>query len=184
MRHRTAASTLAALFAVAALLAAASTALAGGWATVTAQNVPVDPPAGQETTISLNMLQHGKTPVSWPKLTVIATDKVSGAVVAAQATASGPEGSYVVRITFPAAGDWTLSYSSPDLMMEGTAAVSVAAPIAAPANTTPAAQTTQAATFDVMPLLAVLAVLVVVGVAWLTQRGRRTPADTRVSAGT
>ena len=184
MRHRTAASSVAALFAVVALFAAASTALAGGWATVSAQNVPVDPPAGEETTISLTMLQHGKTPVSWPKLTVVATDEVSGAVVAAKATASGPEGSYVVKITFPTAGDWTLSYSSPDLQMEGTASVSVAASAAAPAVTTPATQATQAATTDVMPLIAVLAALVVLGVGWLALRGRSTPADTRVSAGT
>lgn len=184
MRRRSVLPPVAALFAVVALLAAASTALAGGWAQVSAQTVPVDPPSGEETTISLKMLQHGVTPVSWPKLTVIATDKISGAVVAAQAVATGPEGSYVVKLTFPTAGDWTLSYSSPDLMMEGTAMMSVAAPVAAPAITTPAAQATQAAAFDVMPLIAVLAFLVVLGVAWLTLRGRGTPADKRVSAGT
>ena len=184
MRRRSVLPPMTALFAVMALLAAASTALAGGWATVTAQNVPVDPPAGEETTISFNMLQHGKTPVSWPKLNVLATDEVSGAVVAAKATASGPEGAYVVKITFPTAGDWTLSYSSPDLQMEGTASVSVAASVAAPAVTTPATQATQAQAFDVMPVIAVLAALVVLGVGWLAMRGRSTPADTRVSAGT
>ena len=184
MRHRSLISSMAALFAVLALLVAASTTLAGGWAQVSAKNVPVDPPSGEETTISLTMLQHGVTPVSWPKLTVIATDKVSGAVVAAQAAATGPEGSYVVKITFPSAGQWTLSYSSPDLIMEGTAVVSVAASVAAPANTTPATQATQAAAFDVMPLIAVLSLLVVLGVAWLALRGRGAPVDPRVSAGT
>jgi len=170
--------------AVLALFAATSVALAGGWATVSAQNVPVDPPAGEEISITLKMLQHGKTPVSWPGLTVIATDKASGAVVAAQATASGPEGTYVVKLSLPTAGNWVLSYSSPDLMMEGTAAVRVAAAVAAPANanTTPATQATQAT--DVMlPLLAVLAIFAVLaGGVLLVRRG--TAAGTRVSAGT
>jgi hypothetical protein len=182
MRSRSASPFVAAILAVTAMLLAASVAVAGGWAQVTAKTVPVDPPAGEETSISLSMLQHGKTPVSWPKLTVIATDKISGAVVSAQATASGPEGTYIVKLTFPTAGDWTLSYSSPDLMMEGTAAVKVAAPVAAPAVTTPATEATPA--FDVMPLIAALSILVVLGVAWLLTHGRSTPAGSQVSART
>lgn len=182
MRTRSIRRAMAAVVATLAFLAAASVAFAGGWAQVTAQNVPVDPPAGEEISITLKMLQHGQTPVSWPGLTVVATEKSSGAVVGAQAKASGPEGTYVVKLTLPTAGQWTLSYTSQDLMMEGTATIRASAPAAAPANTTPQTQATQ--TTDVMlPLLAVLAIFAVLaGGVLLLRRG--TAAGSRVSAGT
>ena len=167
-----------------ALLAAsvlASVAVAGGWAQVTAKNVAVDPPAGEAATIGLSVLQHGVTPVSWPRLTVVATDTASGAVVRAEATASGPEGSYSVKIVFPNAGEWRLTFESADLVMEGSAPIRIAPPVtAAPGTGTPVAQA-----FDVMPLvLALLAVVVVAGVAGLALRGRGASADAPVSART
>jgi hypothetical protein len=159
MRHRSIALPVAVL----AVFAAASIAAAGGWAQVTATNVPVDPPPGEETTIQLNVLQHGVTPVSWPGLTVVATDRTSGAVFRTAATATGPEGSYVATLVFPSAGDWTLTFESTDLVMEGTAAMHVAPAAAAP----PATGTAPA--FDVLPLLLALlgvgAILVISGVA-------------------
>lgn len=185
MRHRSIALPAATLTAVLGLLLAATAALAGGWAQVTAKNVPVDPPAGQETTISLSMLQHGQTPVSWPRLTVIATEKGSGKVVSAQATASGPEGTYVAKLTFPTEGAWTLSFTSQDLIMEGSATVNVAPPVAAPAAPATGNQAPAAKAFDPMlPLLAVLGVFAVLVVGVLVVRGRATPAGTQVSART
>lgn len=184
MRHRPIAAA-AALIAMLTLLVAATAAVAGGWAQVTAKNVPVDPPAGEETTISLSMLQHGQTPVSWPRLTVVATEKTSGATVSAQATATGPEGSYVVKLTFPSEGQWTLSFLSQDLVMEGSATVSVAAVAAAPAAGSQAPSTKA---FDAMlPLLAVLVVFaaLVIGVLGLRGRAaREVPAGGQVSART
>jgi hypothetical protein len=124
--------------AVLAALALASTAVAGGWAQVTVPNLPTDPPAGGETIIDLTVLQHGATPVSWPRLTVVATD-ASGAAIAAQAKASGPDGHYTATLTFPSAGEWTLSFLSPDLIMDGSATLNVAeAIVVAPAAATPA----------------------------------------------
>ena len=102
------------------------------------------------------------------------------------AIASGPEGSYSATITFPTAGQWTLSFESPDLVMEGSVALRVAAPVgAAPNVTTPAA--TQA--FDTMlPLLAVLVIAAALILGLFALRSRRTPAatpaGTQVSAGT
>ena len=153
-----------------ALLAAsvlASVAVAGGWAQVTAKNVAVDP--------------HGVTPVSWPRLTVVATDTASGAVVRAEATASGPEGSYSVKIVFPNAGEWRLTFESADLVMEGSVAIRIAPPVtAAPGTGTPVAQA-----FDVMPLvLALLAVVVVAGVAGRALGGRGASPVAPVSAWT
>ena len=155
-----------------AALALASTALAGGWAQVTVPNLPTDPPAGGETVIDLTVLQHGVTAVSWPRLTVVATDAISGAAIAAQAKASGPDGHYTATLTFPSAGEWTLSFMSPDLVMDGTATLSVAEAIvvAPPAAATPAAA---APAFELMPwalLLLVGAIAIAFLAAFLRAR--------------
>ena len=49
-------------------------------------------PQGQEATIDLRVLQHGKTPVSWPAITVVATDATSGAVIRAKAAGDRARG--------------------------------------------------------------------------------------------
>jgi hypothetical protein len=179
MRHRL----FAPLLAVLAVLALGSVAFAGGWAQVTAKAVPVDPPAGEETTIELNVLQHGVTPVSWPRLTVIARDSVSGAVVRAEAQATGPEGSYVARITFPSAGQWTLSYESDDLVMEGRTPIRITAPVAAAPGSTPAEAPANPG-FDVLPLVfAALAVVALLAIgSGLALRGRGASAGSGASA--
>lgn len=183
MRNRSIALALALL----ASLAVASVAASGGWAQVSVQNATVDPPAGQETTIDLRVLQHGKTPVSWPAITVVATDAASGAVVRAKAAAIGPEGSYVAKIVFPSAGQWTLTFQSTDLVMEGTAAMRVAPAVAAAPGAGSAAEgaTTQAQAFDAAPLLGVLfVVFTLVAAGGLVLRSRAARAGTRVSART
>ena len=177
MRHRFVAPLLAAI----ASLALASVALAGGWAQVTVKDAPVDPPAGGETTINLDVLQHGVTPVSWPGLTVVGTDATSGAVVRAEAHAKGPEGSYVATIVFPTAGEWTLTFDSAELDMQGSVALSVAPAVAA-AGLNAAAPA--ASTFDAMPLLLLLvAATVALAIAGLVVRNGRAGA-TRVSVRT
>lgn len=179
MRHRS----IAPLLALLAMFALTSVAASGGWAQVTATSVPVDPPAGEETTIELKVLQHGVTPVSWPRLTVVATEAASGAVVRAEAQASGPEGSYVAKMTFPTAGQWALSYESDDLVMEGTTPIRAAAPVAAAPGSTPAeAPASQA--FDLLPVL--FAALALVGLlaigGGLVLRGRGAAAGSGISA--
>ena len=165
-----------------ASLLAASVAVAGGWAQVTGTNVPVDPQAGEEATVDFNVLQHGMTPVSWPGLTVIATDAKSGAVVRADAQAKGPEGSYVATIVFPSAGEWSLTFESADLHMEGSVAVHVMPPVAAAQA---GAAASSAAAFDVLPLvLVLLAAAVALIVAGQVLRSRGASGDARVSAGT
>jgi hypothetical protein len=183
MRHRSIALPLAAL----ASLALASVAVAGGWAQVTAKNVPVDPPAGAETTIEVDVLQHGVTPVSWPGLTVIATDATSGTVVRAEAQATGSAGSYVATIVFPSAGEWSLTFASTDLEMEGSVAMHVAPPVgAAPAGAgTPGESAPVTPASDVLPLVLVLLVAaVILAIGGLALRSRGGSAGSRVSAGT
>ena len=155
-----------------ASLALATGALAGGWAQVTLTDPPVvDPPAGVETPIGFTVMQHGKTAVSWPSLTVVATDSDSGAVVRVKAIAQGPVGAYVAKIVFPTAGKWTLTFESNDLGMEGTAILLVT-----PAAVTPAAATppSPAPAPDLTPLglVAALGIVLMVG-GGLALRGRR-----------
>jgi hypothetical protein len=184
MRHRSIALPLAAL----AMFLFASAAAAGGWAQVSAPNPPVDPPVGEETTIQLHVLQHGITPVSWPALTVVATDSASGVVVRAKATASGAVGSYVATLVFPSAGNWTLTFSSPNLVMEGSASLQVApAVVPAPAGPGTAEQqpTPAPPAADALAVALVLLVLAAgLGIVALVARARRAVPDTQVSAGT
>jgi len=143
--------------------------VAGGWATVAVTEASVDPPAGAATTVELEVLQHGQTAVSWPKLTVVATNDSTGETFSTQASAQGPTGHYVATLTFPTEGGWTLSFASADLIMEGTAGMQVAAavaPVAAPAA--PAA-----AAFDPLALgLGAVVVFAVVAGAAIAIRGR------------
>ena len=189
------------LAALASLLLA-SVALAGGWAEVTVKDTPVDPPAGGGTPIEMSVLQHGVTPVSWPHLSVIATDEASGSMFKTDAQTKGPEGTYVATIVFPKAGDWTLSFDSPELEMSGTAAISVipavvAAPViqAPPAVAAPqqpvtapqaGAATPATSALDPVALLGVLilASLIVAFAATLFFKGRRAIGETRVTVRT
>jgi hypothetical protein len=162
-----------------AALALASTALAGGWAQVTVPNLPIDPPAGEETTIEMTVLQHGVTAVSWPRITVIATNEASGEVTTAQASARGPAGHYTATLTFPSEGQWTISFVSPELQMDGTATLSVLPAIVPAVAPIPP-------TLDVMPLiaLAILALFVVIAVAAVVMRSREGARATQVTART
>ena len=178
MRRRFIAQPVAAL----ASLALASVALAGGWAQVTVDSPPVDPPAGGETTIEMRVLQHGVTPVSWPALTVVATDATSGAVVQSAARANGPVGIYVATMILPSAGEWTLTFDSAELDMAGSLSLNVA-PAVATVQTAVAAPA--AATFDFVPLmLALFAAALALAIAGLVLRSRGRTRDTRVSAST
>ena len=178
-----------------ASLALASVAMAGGWAQVTVKDTPVDPPAGGGTPIEMSVLQHGVTPVSWPHLSVIATDEASGAMFKTDAQAKGPEGTYVATIVFPKAGDWTLSFDSPELEMSGTAAINVIpAVVAAPvvqappvvAAPQPGAATPATPALDPVALLGVLilASLMVAFAATLFFKGRRALGETRATVRT
>jgi hypothetical protein len=180
MRHRIAAP----LICLLAILATASAVAAGGWALVMAKALPVDPVSGTETTIELRMLQHGMTPVSWPRLTVIATDATSGAVVQTTAEPAGPEGSYVATLVFPSAGDWKLTFHSMDLEMQGSVSMHVV-PVAAPGAGTPAEAAPVADPPQLAPLaLALGVILAVLALGWAAIRSRGARADTQVSTGT
>ncbi len=151
MRTRTLVALPLALLAVLALSAAA---FAGGWAAVTMADPPSDITPGEETTVEMTVLQHNQTPVDWPKITVVATNADTGAIVRAKASAvSGHLGQYQATLTFPTDGRWAITYESPDLVMDGTATLAVAAapPVPAAPAAPPAAPAAEPATAPTAP---------------------------------
>ncbi len=160
--------------AIVASLALTTAVLAGGWASVTITDPPADPTAGGETIFDLTVMQHGVTPVSWPGITVVATNAETGATVSGQAKASGAVGHYTVGLTFPTEGAWTIAFTSNDLIMEGgqTLAIGAAPPVAA-------SQTAAASAVDVsmvtVLLMLVLAFVGAIGV--MLVRDRRAEAS-------
>ena len=163
--------------AIAASLIIAVGAAAGGWATVKLDASSPTPGAGDPTEIGLTVLQHGKTPIDWIGLTVVATNAVTGEAVVATAHPKGPIGHYVATLTFPGAGDWSLSYQSQDLVMEGTATLTVTDAAIAPASTATAAGPAAAAPAVALGLL-VLAFLVTAGAIFARDRRQRGRAVT------
>ncbi len=150
-------------------VALATTVAAGGWAQVTITDQPTDPAAVGGTTIGFQVLQHGVTAVSWPRITVIATNPATGAVVQSAAQAQGPTGHYVATVIFPAEGSWTITFNSRDLVMEGAATMAVRA-----AAATAPTYVSTAAPIDPVPVgLAGLLVLAVVGGGALAIHGHR-----------
>ena len=160
--------------ALGASLALVTAVLAGGWATVAMTDPPEAPTAEGETVIGLTVLQHGVTPVSWPAITVIATDAGSGATVMGRAVPSGPTGHYTVSLTFPTAGDWSLSYASSDLVMEGAATFAVGAP--AIVAGTSVASTDVAPVIGLVALVALFLLLAVVTILHDRRADRSAPA--------
>ena len=103
----------------------------------------------------------------------MATDAATGATVRAEAQATpGATGRYTATLTFPTDGSWTVTYESPDLVMDGTATLAVAASSAV----APAAAS---ATTDLAPLVGMggLVLLFVVAFVALVIHDRR--ADRR-----
>ena len=63
--------------------------------------------------MELEVLQHGTTAVSWPRITVIATNTATGESFTTAATpTTGRTGHYTASLTFPTEGSWPLSYDS------------------------------------------------------------------------
>ena len=182
MRRR---SALLPLLLLSGSLVLATAVFAGGMAIVTVTDVPPEPTPGEETTIGLMVMQHGETAVSWPRITVIATEVGSGTVVESPAEAKGAPGAYVASIVLPAAGDWRLTFDSPDLYMEGSAVLHVPEPVAAAPAVSTASVTaaTGGPAADVLPVVVGLSfIALALAVTGLVLRGRRQPKDIHAPA--
>jgi hypothetical protein len=169
-----------------AVLAFAGAVFAGGWASVSMTDPPTDITPGDETTVEMTVLQHGQTPIDWPRLTVVATQADTGETVRADAAAvRGELGQYRALLVLPTDGEWAVTYESSDLVMDGSASLAVAPipdvavvpPAEAAPIPTPAAVATPATLFG--PIL-VVATIVAVGLgAALLMRRRHDAIDQR-----
>lgn len=98
------------------------TAHAGGWATVTLDDVPASPQAGESVTLSFTVLQHGITPLDLddaPRL--VLQNRAGDGEVSFEAQPTGEAGRYSAEITWPQAGEWTVQvdvYPFPSVELE------------------------------------------------------------------
>jgi hypothetical protein len=94
----------------------ASTALAGGWATVKLSSLPKGISAGEPWIVNITVLQHGlatqplcclKPTVTIRKVAAVrTTSAVSPTVKVFRAVPTGRVGIYRARVIFPSAGTW------------------------------------------------------------------------------
>jgi hypothetical protein len=104
------------LVAVVAALVFASTAFAGGWATVKLSSLPKGVSAGEPWVVNITVLQHGLAtqPLCCVKPTVTirkvvglrSTSASSSTLKVFQARPTGRTGVYRARVVFPSAGTW------------------------------------------------------------------------------
>lgn len=104
------------------LLASASPAVAGGWASVRLEEAPPAViRAGVTWTARIVVKQHDQTPIAVDPVTVTAANVATGDRVSATAQALPEVGRYEFSLTFPSAGDWKWSVTPgpfPEVGME------------------------------------------------------------------
>jgi YtkA-like len=88
-------------------LAAAGTAAAGGFATVGLDSQPPDGGGpGSTWDVTLNVLQHGVTPLDGVSPTIVIRNLDNGETQTFAATPTGEPGKYAAKVVFPSAGRW------------------------------------------------------------------------------
>jgi hypothetical protein len=107
------------------MLAFAAPALAGGWAVVTLDSLPSDVQAGQRTSLGFMVRQHGVHPTNdfygeplKPFLSAI--NQTTGESLEVDARKDGPVGHFVLDVTFPSAGAWSLEITPAPFPAGGT----------------------------------------------------------------
>ena len=148
----------------------ATAVLAGGWATIVADDAaPPVPRAGEDVEYGFTVLQHGVTPAGFEDPTLRLTNTITGETFDVPAEPSGAAGHFVARFTFPSAGTWSYGIQLQQLAVE----------------TQPVTGTVLEATPNGIPLIAVVT-LAVLGVAlagfamvWLSRRREPVAVDGR-----
>jgi hypothetical protein len=90
------------------VLLLATPVLAGGWATVTVDDVPLTVRVDEAIQLGFVVRQHGSHPITLtnPSPLLIARHLQSGETVQFEAVPDAETGHYSVEVTFPAAGEW------------------------------------------------------------------------------
>lgn len=107
------------------LVLTVASALAGGWATVTLDDMPPEIHAGTSQQIHFRVWQHGQTPVhmldanSPVEPLLIATNPQTGERLEVMATPDEEVGRFTVEVAFPSEGEWTWQILPNPLMLEG-----------------------------------------------------------------
>ena len=99
--------TLSVLVAIAAALAIAPLASAGGWASVGFEPLPDDTSAGSTWSPTIFVKQHGEVPLAGLQPIVEIYDD-TGAVTKVLARGTAEAGVYTADVVFPTQGDWRL----------------------------------------------------------------------------
>ena len=109
----------AAAAAILLLTLGATAVLAGGWATIAADNAaPPEPRAGEDVEYGFTVLQHGETPAGFEEPTLRLTNTITGDTFDVPAEPSGPAGHFVARFSFPSGGSWTYAVQLKQLAVE------------------------------------------------------------------
>ena len=97
----------------------ATAVLAGGWATIVADDAaPPEPRAGEDVEYGFTVLQHGVTPAGFEDPTLRLTNTITGETFDVPAEPSGAAGHFVARFTFPSAGSWSYGVQLQQLAVE------------------------------------------------------------------
>ena len=94
-----------------ALFTLVSSVLAGGWAIITLNDFPDYAVAGKPLNVTFAVRQHGQTLLAGLQPTVRAT-AANGLVAKAAAMPGTDKGEYTAKLTFPQAGEWTITVAS------------------------------------------------------------------------
>ncbi|HEX5166143.1 MAG TPA: hypothetical protein VFV93_12155 [Thermomicrobiales bacterium] len=108
------------VLALVAILAMASTAVAGGWATVEMDKPVTQIEVNEPMTLDFTLLQHGVTPTDWTTTYVEARNNETGETLRFDAIAGSEVGRWTVDVTFPSAGTWHWAIKTEELAVEDT----------------------------------------------------------------
>ena len=147
-------------------------ALAGGWATIAADNAaPPEPRAGEDVEYGFTVLQHGVTPAGFEEPTLRLTNTVTGETFDVPAQPSGAAGHFVARFTFPSAGTWSYGIQLQQLAVETQPVTGTVLEAEGPASTP-----TEIPVLGVVTLAVFGGALVGLSMAWL-RRQREAAGD-------
>ena len=116
------------LLAIIAVVWIPATAMAGGWALTSFDELPTDFQAGSTYDLEYTILQHGQTPVDVgdSQVRITASD---GTVAAFDSVPTGEVGKYAVSITFPESGSWRWEVTQGGFATHEMGTIDVVAPV-------------------------------------------------------
>ena len=83
--------------------------LAGGWATITVENLPGEVHAGENVHIEFSVRQHGRELTSHVTPVLRAHNPQTGETLIVDAAALSEKGYFAVDVVFPSEGQWEVS---------------------------------------------------------------------------